>query len=764
MLKSLFTAVIVVAALAACDVHGVNEPGTLASITVTPNATLAATATQQMVAVGHDADGRVVEISPSWSVVASGGTVSAAGIFTAGATTGVFANTVRATVGGIFGTATMTVTPGPLASITLVPSPVTLAVTATQQFVAVGRDAGGNIVQFTPTWTVVAGGGTIAQTGIFTAGNTAGTFTNTVQVSALGITAVATVNVTTGPLATITVTPNPATLIVGGVQQFTATGRDAGGNTVALTAVWTVAAGGGTIDGGGRFTAGVTPGTYTNTVVATSGALTGRATVIVTAGPLATITVTPNPASMAINGTQQFTAVGADIGGNPVAIVPVWSVVAGGGTINGVTGLFTAGTLTGTFTNTVRATSGAISGSATVIVTSGPLATITVTPNPVFMAMGATQQFVAVGRDASGNVFIITPVWSVVAGGGTINAAGLFTAGAAAGTFLNTVRATSGAIFGSATVTVNPALALTTITVSPNPGTMQTGNTQTFTAVGRDQNGNIFPFVPFWSVINGGGTINSATGLFTAGGAAGTFLNTVQAASGAVNGTATAIVTAAPPPPPVSPLGNAAPFGILAGAGINCAISGTINGSSSNIGSSPTTTVNGFPPCTFTGSIPAPAVVATAKGDLTAWYLAVQARPCNPLPYPAGNNLSGIDLGFFNAANPLPPGTYCFNTTAGVTGTLQLTGAAAAEWYFQIGSALTTAVASQVLMGGGAIPDNVYWAVGSSATLGTNSVFRGNIMAQSSITLNGGATLLGRALAQTGAVDMIVGGATITKP
>jgi hypothetical protein len=751
--------------MAACDVHGVSEPGTLASITVTPNATLAASTTQQMVAVGHDADGRVVEISPSWSVTASGGTINSAGIFTAGGTTGFFANTVRATVGDISGTASITVTPGALASISIVPNPVTLAVTATQQFVAVGKDAGGNIVQFTPTWTVVAGGGTIAQTGMFTAGNTAGTFTNTVQVSSLGLTAFATVNVTIGPLASITVTPNPATLIVGAVQQFTATGRDAGGNAVALAAVWTVAAGGGTIDGGGRFTAGNTPGTFTNTIVATSGTLTGRATVIVTAGPLATITVTPNPATMAINGTQQFTAVGADVGGNPVSITPVvWSVVAGGGTINGVTGLFTAGTLTGTFTNTVRATSGTVSGSATVIVTSGPLATITVTPNPVFMAMNATQQFVAVGRDASGNVFIITPTWSVVNGGGTINAGGVFTAGAVAGTFANTVQATSGTISGNATVTVNPALSLATITVSPNPATVVANGTQQFTAVGRDQNGNIFAFAPTWAVDNGGGAINSSTGLFTAGAVAGTFFNTVRAFSGAISGRATVTVTAVVPPPPLSPLGSAANFGILAGTGINCAISGTINGSNSNIGSSPTATVGGFPPCTFTGSIPLPAVVATAKGDLTAAYLAAQAQVCNPLPFPAGNNLSGIDLGFFGPANPLPPGTYCFSTTAGITGTLQLNGSAAAVWTFQIGSALTTAVASQVLMGGGAIPDNVYWAVGSSATLGTSSVLRGNIMALASITLNNGATLLGRALAQNGAVDLIQGAATITKP
>ena len=190
------------------------------------------------------------------------------------------------------------------------------------------------------------------------------------------------------------------------------------------------------------FVAGTTLGTFTNTVTATSGSLSGTATVIVTAGPLATITVTPNPVSLVISTTQQYTAVGKDVGGNVVAITPTWSVVAGGGTINLTTGLFTAGTVIGTYTNSIRANVGGLAGFATVLVTSGPLANITVTPNPVFMQTNATQQFVAVGKDLSGNAFLMTPVWSVAAGGGTIDpATGLFTAGVLASTFANTVTA-----------------------------------------------------------------------------------------------------------------------------------------------------------------------------------------------------------------------------------------------------------------------------------------------------------------------------------
>jgi TRAP-type uncharacterized transport system substrate-binding protein len=81
-------------------------------------------------------------------------------------------------------------------------------------------------------------------------------------------------------------------------------------------------------------------------------------------------------------------------------------------------------------------------------------------------------------------------------------------------------------------------------------------------------------------------------------------------------------------------------------------------------------------------------------------------------------------------------------------------------WVFQVGSALTTAAgapgtpASQVVLIGGAQAHNVFWQIGSSATLGTYSLFQGTIMAKASITLGTGATLNGRALAETGAVSM----------
>src|ERR1043166_3551940 len=343
------------ALLAACTGHSPAGPRTLASITVTPNVSLAITDTQRFIAVGKDADGAAVAISPVWSVVAGGGVINNTGLFTAGTGPGTFANTVQATSGHGPGTATVVVTTGPLATITVTPPPVALSITGTQRFTAVGKDAGGNVVELAPTWAVVAGGGSITNTGLFTAGTGPGTFANTVQATSGHVSGTATVVVTTGPLATITVTPTPVALSITGTQRFTAVGKDAGGNVVELAPTWAVVAGGGSITNTGLFTAGTGPGTFANTVQATSGHVSGTATVVVTTGPLATITVTPTPVALSITGTQPFTAVGKDAGGNVVELAPTWAVVAGGGAITN-TGLFTAATGPGTFANTVQAT------------------------------------------------------------------------------------------------------------------------------------------------------------------------------------------------------------------------------------------------------------------------------------------------------------------------------------------------------------------------------------------------------------------------
>ena len=150
------------------------------------------------------------------------------------------------------------------------------------------------------------------------------------------------------------------------------------------------------------------------------------------------------------------------------------------------------------------------------------------------------------------------------------------------------------------------------------------------------------------------------------------------------------------------------------------------------------------------------AVAQQAHNDTITAYNTLLARP-------TGVDLTGQDLG----GKTLIANVYAFSSSAQLTGLLTLNGQGntASEWVFKIGSTLTTASGSAVLLINGASGNNVYWAVGSSATLGTNTTFAGNIVAQQSITLNTGATITcGRALAITGAVTLDSNTITVCAP
>lgn len=382
----------------------------------------------------------------------------------------------------------------------------------------------------------------------------------------------------------------------------------------------------------------------------------------------------------------------------------------------------------------------------------GVLATIAVTRNPDTLTVGSSRQFSAVGRDADGTVVGIDPAWSVAASGGSITSSGMFTAGSTFGTFDNTVTASVGSISGSATVTITSGAPLASVAVSPNPAFLATGGTQSFTATGRDAGGNVVAFAPTWTVLAGGGAIDGAGG-FTAGSTAGTYTNTVMACStatcagGSVAGFATVTVIAGGAAGgPV--LGAAATHGILAGSAVTCASApGSIH---ADVSVWPGSAITGFPPCTIDGARhTADAFAQTAQGDLTTAYNAIAAMPC-------GTTITA-DLG----GTTLAPGVYCSTSSVGVTGTVTLAGPADAVFVIRAPSTLTTA--GSVILSGGAQAKNVYWWVGSSATLGTGSAWQGNVIAFTSITLVNNVTLTGRALARNGGVSMGTNG-TITLP
>ncbi|HYI07576.1 MAG TPA: ice-binding family protein [Thermoanaerobaculia bacterium] len=197
-------------------------------------------------------------------------------------------------------------------------------------------------------------------------------------------------------------------------------------------------------------------------------------------------------------------------------------------------------------------------------------------------------------------------------------------------------------------------------------------------------------------------------------------------------------------------LNTAEDFGVLGGSAVTNTGATLLTG---DVGVSPGSSITGFPPGIVIGTIhSADAAAAQAQTDLTAAYNMAAGLAC-----PGANNLTGQNLGGMT----LTPGVYCFDTSAGLTGTLTLdfNGDPNAFFLIRTGSTLTTASGSSVAlidMGTSptTCPPNVFWQIGSSATFGTGSSFTGNVLALTSITLTTGAGLNGRALARNGAVTL----------
>ena len=198
------------------------------------------------------------------------------------------------------------------------------------------------------------------------------------------------------------------------------------------------------------------------------------------------------------------------------------------------------------------------------------------------------------------------------------------------------------------------------------------------------------------------------------------------------------------------PLGSAQSFAVLGAATVTNTGDTIITG---DLGVGPGTSCTGFPaPCTggpgvvngtiYTG---AGSLAGPAQSSALTAYNDLASEPC-------GTNLSGKTLGTSPGAVTLSPGVYCFNSSAQLTGTLTLNGNGV--YVFQIGSTLTTASNSSVALANGATAGNVFWQVGSSATLGTGTAFAGNILALTSDTVTTGTSISGRVIALNGAVTL----------
>lgn len=194
----------------------------------------------------------------------------------------------------------------------------------------------------------------------------------------------------------------------------------------------------------------------------------------------------------------------------------------------------------------------------------------------------------------------------------------------------------------------------------------------------------------------------------------------------------------------VPPLGTTDAFAVLGGSTVTNTGSTVLTG---DLGVWPGLAVTGFPPGIVNGTTHAgDAVAQQAQSDLTTAYNAVAGQACD-------TDLTGQDLGGMT----LTPGVYCLSSSAQLTGTLNLDalGDPDAVFVFQVATTLTTASSSVVQYTAGGVSNcNVFWQVGSSATLGTGTSFLGSILALTSITLDTGANVSGQLLARNGAVTL----------
>jgi hypothetical protein len=188
---------------------------------------------------------------------------------------------------------------------------------------------------------------------------------------------------------------------------------------------------------------------------------------------------------------------------------------------------------------------------------------------------------------------------------------------------------------------------------------------------------------------------------------------------------------------------NLRPFAVLGGTTVTCAGGSTITG---DVGVSPGSAIVGFPaPCTDVGTLRIPPAADPGQLDLTAAYTTLTGLSCGAT---VGPNLAGLTL---------RQGVYCVSAAvSNLTGTLTLDGQGNpnAVFVFLMSSTLITSPGSTVSLINSANPCAVQWQVSSSATIDVGTTFVGNILALTSISMNSGATLAGRALARNGAVTL----------
>ena len=473
----------------------------------------------------------------TWS--AAGGIVSQAGLYTAGTATGTYQVIARA-ASGAAGTSLVTVAPQPpvLQQIVVTPGSATLQSAQGQQFVASGVWTNGGSGAPVVTWS--ATGGTVSATGFYTAGSTAGSFRviATEQGGVLADTSVVTISAPGPVLTGIVLTPSSATVQAGSSQQFTVVGIWTNGGSGMPAVVYSAT--GGTVSSSGLFTSGSTAGVYRVISTQQGGTLADTSAVTITSIPpqLVGIMVGPKGVTVATGQSQQYSDTGVWTNGGTGAPAVNWT--ATGGTITAA-GQFIAGSTAGGYRVIATQSGGALADTASVTVAAVPptLTTLRIQPKTVSIQTGLQQQFTASATWSDGGTTVPALTWSST--GGTITTSGLFAAPATAGTYRVVVASVGSPKADTATVSV-VAPVVTQVVMTPASVSVPTAGTQQFQITATWSDGVSRPAAVGYSAT--GGTISSG-GLYTAGGAPGSFRVVAAASTGPSDTSATTVTASA---------------------------------------------------------------------------------------------------------------------------------------------------------------------------------------------------------------------------
>ncbi len=455
-----------------------------------------------------------------------------------------------------------------LVSIEVTPQDPTIAINTTQQFKATGIYSDNSTKDLTDIadWsssdsnvaTVTAAPGTATLTAKSGTVYGTGEGTTTITASWGGVMGSGTLKVKRAKLASIAVTPTNPSIAKGTRQQFTATGTFLDNTTQDLTTIvnWNssntgVAAISNAADSNGLATS---VGAGSTTITATWTSISGSTTLTVNSAALLSLEVTPTNSSIAKGSTQQFIATGkfSDNTTQDLTTAVTWNssntAVATISNAAGSNGLATSVT---TGTTTITATSGSISGTAALTVNPATLVSISITPLNAGIAKGTNQQFTAIGTYSDNTTQNLTTsaTWSSSnTGVATIsNAAGSNGLATSVATGTTTIKAMSGSISGTTTLTVNPAT-LVSIAITPLNAGIAKGTNQQFTATGTYSDNttqNLTASVTWSSSNTGVATISNAAGSNGLATSVATGTTTIKAVSGSISASTTLTVTAA---------------------------------------------------------------------------------------------------------------------------------------------------------------------------------------------------------------------------